>query len=698
MGAGGSSDRDYQSVMAELTLEDKADDPKYWTSIIQKAVNRRQFVIPSPRLLSEMADKFPRNLLKLLKCSVDFLDYAANAVAKEQLPQVVFDQLAQVMWTFTMACVATGILPKHRHVYNCILGEEYDPKKVSPLVVKPIGYREISLYPSMTNLFPETIKVPEKMFTTNDANKVKSENPAQTYSSPNDDGEQEQGQEEEQNIENATENVEEQRHEEENHEEEHVQPQQEQQEQQDPVSLSDIAPAHASEVRCTLPEHFVLGETNVFPQKKDSLMGRFIGILLKTLMKENFTLVSGATKWGEVPDESEYMQYMRYDIVHSLLVLMNMPKITSYEIPPVNFTDLIDNFPAQDFVESCFKLSSENLRLFRNSTPNKVLNDLVQNMIDLCLSISIWNKDFLKGFTNARPDFAIACFAGSVELPFTGVLSINPTYPLSSEAVSFLYVTAVNCPQFISYIGAHQMSNVIIGQLLFLSQYMVEAVGLSFMHQIILTIIDTILSDELSKRALNMPFLEQLTCVFRPHRGSYGDVLIEFLLNLRSKDLNSRICTIIKRILPTSNLTVYTCYLLFKYVESVKKNEKLFNLLLEGFAGAVQSYEDDFNLKVFIIQNTQLFKRAANEENEALTIVQKFLTDTKEALGKGKLTVDQAAARLATIKPETIFPTQTKFATESIPIDEKQWTEWIEVLFFNAYKGEIERLKFINVR
>ena len=159
-------------------------------------------------------------------------------------------------------------------------------------------------------------------------------------------------------------------------------------------------------------------------------------------------------------------------------------------------------------------------------------------MIDLFLSITVWNTDYLSAFTNARPDVAVQCFSGSIQLPFSGKLTIDPSNPISTESLSFLYLVCKNCPQFVSYIGVNEMTNFFVTQLLYLSQYMFEAVQLSFMHEIILSIIDLLLNDELSRREINKPCLEQFTCTFRPHRGSYADAIIDFILNLKSKDIS----------------------------------------------------------------------------------------------------------------------------------------------------------------
>lgn len=567
MGIGASDTIDFNSFLAQCCLEDKSKDNQYWSELITHAYERTSLKAPNPKLLNEIAIRQHENAIRLMKECVNFMEYIVNAESKQLYPKIIFNQISQVIYTFSYAIVSFTCNPVNFYLYHYALGMEND------------------------------------------------------Y---------------------TTEMTEEQRNEE---------------------------------------------------YKNGTLMKRFLNALYKMFFKENLTVLPGSKVWDMTPNEPLCMQLLRYDLIYAMLLLINVKRISLTDHQKINF--IVDTpFPSEQLFNSIFNIS----RYYDRITSEKRVLHLIQMSYIFCISASYWQPELLKDFPKTKPELIITAFAGSEKLPFSRRLSFNAYSPLVSECVSLFYLNCVWNREFITYIGENKLSNTIFAELISLSQYTFETIGLTIIHTIILSTIDILLLDKTAIEELKQPANFNPESKFRPHRGMYADVILEFIMNLSAPETNSLICRIIKRMLPIVSFSVTSCSIIFKFFQQVKEKDQI-KMLLEGFAGAVQSSSaETLHTRVFVIQNAKLLKKFKQDYPDPTEIIIKYNSFVLPKFEKQKVTLEGAIQTLSSIKTEEIFEKIVDFSETHLMVNLDTWREWGEVLYTKANHKNVTKFRKINLR
>ena len=114
--------------------------------------------------------------------------------------------------------------------------------------------------------------------------------------------------------------------------------------------------------------------------------------------------------------------------------------------------------------------------------------------------------------------------------------SINSSFServleIAEQIVSLLYTVIVRYPAYEKFIAINNLAPRYIASLLILFQHRMESSTITFFHSIVLLIISHLTTDLQSLIALNDSFASNFTTRYRPHRGTYADLIIEIITN-----------------------------------------------------------------------------------------------------------------------------------------------------------------------
>ena len=394
---------DFNSFLANCCVQDKSQDDSYWTELIRHVWDRSELKMPNPRLIDEIATRNPNNLLRLFRECINFMEFVNNAESADIFPQIIFNQISEILYTFTCAVISCTTNPNHMDYYNYVLGLD-------------------------------------------------------------------------------------------------------------------------SKVYDEMPE-----EQRVAEKSKPSLLTRYLTVVYKLFFKPGLVVKKDQKIWSVYPEDPISMILLRYDLVSSLLMLMNINLISMQQIPKINF-NIETPFPSEQFLRSVLNISKYTDKI----ASEKMTMQYIQSSIIFCLSASFWQPDFVQKLTNIHPQEIVLSIAGSSKLPFPRKPNFTSTSLLTSECLSMCYLCCIWNRDLITYIAQNQISNLFIYELLALSQYTFESIGLTVVHTFILSLIDILLLEESSCLELNKSFTGSFDCTFRPHRCNYCDILLEFILNISS--------------------------------------------------------------------------------------------------------------------------------------------------------------------
>ena len=95
---------DYMSFMANLSLRDYKNDTTFWTELISLAPSRSDLPLPYPRLMNEIAVKFPSNFLRLVLICVQHINLMKSGDSGHLYPDVMLDQFSLSI-NILIACI-----------------------------------------------------------------------------------------------------------------------------------------------------------------------------------------------------------------------------------------------------------------------------------------------------------------------------------------------------------------------------------------------------------------------------------------------------------------------------------------------------------------------------------------------------------------------------------------------------------------
>lgn len=437
-----------------------------------------------------------------------------------------------------------------------------------------------------------------------------------------------------------------------------------------------------------------------------SLFRIFLETSYKLLFSKNITVFNQEELWYLGPEEEKTV-LLRRDIVHSILFNLNLQyfrKIINQ--PAINLPINYPQFPSDLFIIS---ISNMILYYLHNSAqPSQSLLDLLQNSVSLASTLTIVDKSFTQEISQIEPQI----FNITLDL-FFQTISTNPFLPFADEIMLFIYLLLHHNEFMAQELAEGGETNFIIFTILQLIQSSFEKYGASKTHKLDIAILYVLVSNSLTAASLNVPQSLSLATTFRPHRGTYADLLFEILLNIFDSLPNS-VCKLFSCIAGhVDNLSLYNAVRLANSVEKlinsaiaqnkVAEVRQTIDYALICFAKIVQKQEiKNYNIMLVVYQKIKTFKalKATLDEEDywvSLEIVIKFCEEAKQHLlksGKKQVTAEEAAKCLETMNIEDIFPVAKEFEKEPSKFEDEIWESLAEKQFERVTEQERELLKF----
>jgi len=449
----------------------------------------------------------------------------------------------------------------------------------------------------------------------------------------------------------------------------------------------------------------------IFNSIKDSLIPRFIKSCNKCMYIKNLC-VFGETEYWKASQCEPGIHLLRRDFLHSVLIMFNISKIAKYDVSSFQIDVQLSS---SLFINSLCQYSYSFVRSFNYGNDFASLIDFLKNGYALMAKISLIDPEFGSAISEIPNHLAVGAFTGSKSLTSTSILSFNPVSPITSESLTFLYLVSLYKPDFAEYLATNGVSNIFIADLLLTMQNTYESVGFCYLHSIVVSTILILTYPPQGAKLLNEQFTSSFQSSYRPHRGSYADLLIEIMSNFADNDsLISSIICLFHHIAPyLTNSTLYSSFRLLQLFEKLnslpmkEKNRRMIELLLETFAKIIQTKPLlNTNMLILISQKAHLFKKLKTDNigfNASLDIILKFLSEAKRVLiknNKRKLSTDEAVEAIKQINTDELFPTVTVFDDHPHVFEGEMkdtFLEWSNLLFMRTFDTETEKLKILKL-
>ncbi|KAH0791452.1 hypothetical protein GPJ56_004667 [Histomonas meleagridis] len=631
MGVSESKDQ-YMTLLARLSMKSYDINDPLWTSILASTTNQSEFVLPYPRLLNEVALKYPQNLINLMTYSYQHLTMLNAAESKTEFPIDIVNQLHLNLNIFRCC---TEVL-----IYNSFL------TSLLKYIENGLGDQYIVIKNEMKKIAYEATKHEENSKPSNeDSNQNENSKPA--LQSP----QQASPQVEQHNPQNEQSNI-------------------------DQDKLNAI--------------NFVASQCN------GKIITSYIRTISQLLFKKGLTIEADQEIWTQSSFGNSLFSQARFDIVHALLFFASpnffLPSTITIKTLSIPFFD----FPHKKFIESVCQLSSRYNSLTFLERRNEQLSKPLRNCI--ILSIRLFeNCVFQSSISNMDSEKILIAFYDTNN-PIKP--TFGPLYPYASELITFFFMLSYYHPTFGEFLSKENKSNDFIHQLLDSSQYSHEKTGVTYIHNIIISSLINILMNEGAAKELNNPCLDGFSCNFKPHNGSYADVLFEFLLNLvpTSKYILTKFAFLFyivsefvyKYLVSTATKVIQ----LFK--QCVKDNNSYcIDMLLKGFVKMIQNECNKENgFLIVIVKETKYFKKLLEEKEENSNELNLILKFNKTVISKfkkySKVGSDEFGEVIDGVDVDEIFPKKTKFERVSCDFETGiQWQKWGDYFMKELFEQEI---------
>ncbi|KAK8894417.1 hypothetical protein M9Y10_022851 [Tritrichomonas musculus] len=635
MGISPSTEKpDYMSYMARLSLKDYKNDEKFWTELLSLAPSRIDVPFPYPRLMNEIAVKFPQNFLRLVLICVQHVNLLKDGVSVSIFPDMILDQFFLSMLIFDTCFEAL--------IYN---------EKLIPILNR--------LDSSLAQIY------------------IKARPHLESYISLS------QKRKQEHPIDNQEDSLHPENEEKTNHLETN--------QTQTTNTSSQINPIFAS---------MQLHEGHV--------VNSMISCLSNCMFKAGLTLENEEKDWNQSTVNYKSLNISRRDIIHCIYFLNSLDYFLPEKMDPKpHFLIEMPEFPFTDFLKSmCIVATKYHLNSYQNINENETFS-LLQNCLGFI--IQLFNSEPLAtAFSQVDPLILLQAFILK-DTPEAQLL-FHPSDLLANETLTFLYTALCYQPNLSLIIANEGLANKFIFTLIEALQLTFESVGVCYLHSIIISTILLLVSDETIASLLNNPFNQNFVkSQFRPHSGSYADVLLEVLFNLcdsSSYNFAPAVAAVFQMIVPqVQSFSIFTAEKIINLFDNAIKaeNQKLIELLLEAFAEIVQNKINNENLvPTMIIKNASLFQNLKENEKfefstNSLDIIFTFISYINDKLSNENLDIK---AILESPDVSKIFTNVVSFMKHPQILNEEitaSWTEWSLISFKKSFEKEFERFNSLKV-
>ena len=203
-----------------------------------------------------------------------------------------------------------------------------------------------------------------------------------------------------------------------------------------------------------------------------------------------------------------------------------------------------------------------------------------------------------------------------------------------------------------------------------------EQGGLSFVHVLIVSIIELFIQNSLTAASLNCPFNASFLATFRPHRGTYADLLFEILMNFIGKEpLSLQIFSTFANLAGyIDEITLYNSVKIGNAIEHLITSKDLdakkdqLNAALTFFAKIIQKKEHrNINIQLIVYQKSKIFKELKTrltDYNAPLEVILHFCEAAKTIFsnsGKKNVSAEEASKILMGLDMEEVFPVVREF-------------------------------------
>ena len=232
------------------------------------------------------------------------------------------------------------------------------------------------------------------------------------------------------------------------------------------------------------------------------------------------------------PEESMHASNIQNKIqcVKTLLFLQHAQAFTTVETPdPSPYLMSFDIFPAAVFLRCIFEMIPLAIKSTRSQYILQYIRGLITIAIPPLYSCATW-KNALSSIDQNTIHRAFSVLFIVIESSLNSGLS-ERVLDCSEQLVSLLYTVIVRYTAYQKFIDINNLAPRYIAALLILFQYRMEMSSITFFHSIVLLTISHLTSDLQSLLALNESFASNFTTKYRPHRGTYIDLIIEIITN-----------------------------------------------------------------------------------------------------------------------------------------------------------------------
>lgn len=671
MGADYSIGSDYHSWMARLSLKDYTEDPKFWTTLISRARDIFEESLPFPRLIDEIAIKYPNNFDKMISFCLDHLELLTKSESKDTVPSMIQNQLAASAYVIT-ACIMLIVRDPRLHS----IADRYDPDLSSLL----------PSFESITNpSSPDTQSIPNANSSTQEPVHSKEDE----IESFHDEHSDEDGP-----IVDVEKDLDDQ----------------EQTAEQSPLPPLESAISGYGSPK--LIEHGGKGTEIIKPTNStdNSILTRFLRVLIILAFKPHIATGPGGWFKGETPHERK----TREIILHCLLELVNLG-LHAREFH-VRFWISPLEIPMPLFLESVCIGNRRYLHSFLSgNTPTEHEIALQRNSLTLAAFLCGRSDSFRSAWAAVPAESVLSAFI-LPELSAT-VIATDPNNDLASESLSLLFMATLCSPGLASAAAASKCSNAIIVGLLYAQQVTFERVGPCFVQNLVLETITILLHNTSIGELLDEPFVGSMPWSLRPHRGSYIDLIIEvLLLSATSPQILPLTAKVLKEAShTTSNISLFSAVQMLRFFqtqavafqddhsensECVKEGIKTF---CDAWANWVMRAHDNNSLAVMCIWDSlKVFSKFNPQAIQRMKIFTSALKPIlKHSCGdkqKKKVSVDEVLESIRMIHITALYDGMEMFDNEMLKFDSISdvWNDWCDFLYSRCFSEEKERLENLD--
>lgn len=429
-------------------------------------------------------------------------------------------------------------------------------------------------------------------------------------------------------------------------------------------------------------------------QYQGNVFSSYLNAATGMLFMKGVTLADDESLWATGSAENDTIMHTRRDLIHSILDILSLKYYTKhFEIQPTNLMINMTSFPYKQFVNSVYNVCAHYLHLIAVRAYTTWYDDLIKNSIALLARMQLkYSEQISRAISSVQPEIIMKSFLNENQL------LLDPTSPIINEAITLFYLSCQNSGKFIDLIAKENKAAQFVFYALNSIQYAYEQLGITFVHKILLESILQIVGNNECAKQLNAPYLQTpyLSCKFRPHHGSFADLLVEIMLNIIDADLTPRFAAIFEALTEHVNEISLTNSLhVMNLLTKLNDNQDpTASFLIQGFANAVQQSENANNSLLVIVLQKNIFFKKSIPDSEEKDVINRFTGHVRKKLTKKSMSVVEIKDIISQVKIDDLFKEIKHFDKESASFSslKELWDEWAEALFINCFPLEIDRM------